>query len=130
MLDILERIQSGEMNIAKLAKDTGIPSTRVYKWKDRGSKITLEDAMKIEEWASKQSDNSIESSNLEPKDREQEPPPGQMYKAIQELVSSVKKIEKRIQEVFPEGKGNLLDVVKAIQSKGTEAGKGKSGKQK
>lgn len=127
--DILDKIQKGEINIAKLAKESEISSSRIYKWKDRTSKITLDDAVKLAKWAGVDLDKSpgASSKKLDP------PPelsPRQIYEVIQELATSVKKIEKKIQQVFPEERGNLLDVVKAIQNKDSANEKNKSDKQK
>lgn len=130
MFDILEKIKKEEINIAKLAKDTGIPSGRIYKWKDRGSKITLEDALKLGEWVGSQSDNSTDTLNLEKQDLPEARSNEQIYAAIQEVAEAVRKIERKIQEVYPEERDNLLAVKKAIQNKDSVGGTGKAGKQK
>lgn len=130
VLDILDRIQKEEINIAKLAKETGIPPGRIYKWKDRGSKITLEDALELQKWAL----NGLDNSTQKPNSKQRDLRPGQsnelILEAIREVAAAVKKIQQRIQEVYPEGKDNLLAVSKAIRNKDSAGGKGKAGKQK
>lgn len=51
--DILEALQEKRLPVSKLSKETGIPAARIYKWKDRNSKITAEDAATLENWAGK-----------------------------------------------------------------------------
>jgi len=58
--DILENIKDGSLKIAKLSIETGIPASRMYKWKDRGSKITAEDAEKLLDWANKLDNSTVE----------------------------------------------------------------------
>lgn len=53
-----------------------------------------------------------------------------IYGAIREVAEAVKKIERRMQEVYPEGKDNLLAVKKAIRNKDSVGGTGRVGKQK
>lgn len=62
--EILEAIKSGSINVSKLAENTKIPAGRMYKWKDRGSKISAEDYKILEKSLSKL-DNSPET-NAEP----------------------------------------------------------------
>lgn len=131
MLEILDKIKKEEINIAKLAKDTGIPSGRIYKWKDRGSKITLEDALELQKWANNQSDNSTDIINSTRRDLAPVLPEGQILEAIRELALSVNRIENKIEQVFPGETGSFFDVVrKAIGSKDTDSKKGRSGRQK
>lgn len=131
VLEILDKIKKEEINIAKLAKDTGIPSGRIYKWKDRGSKITLEDALELQKWANNQSDNSTDIINSTRRDLAPVLPEGQILEAIRELALSVNRIENKIEQVFPGETGSFFDVVrKAIGSKDTDSKKGRSGRQK
>lgn len=51
--DILDALKEKRLRVAKLSTETGIPSSRIYKWKDRGSKITSEDAEILKEWIAK-----------------------------------------------------------------------------
>lgn len=60
---LLEKIKKGEVNLTKLSKETGIPATRMYKWKDRDSDITLSDAKKLANWANFDLDKSLDSKN-------------------------------------------------------------------
>lgn len=48
--DILENIKLGELSVAKLSKETGISAAKMYKWKGRGTKLTAEDAEKLQNW--------------------------------------------------------------------------------
>jgi len=68
----LNEIKAGRINVAKLSKETGIPAGRMYKWKDRGSKITSEDAEILKNWI-RQFDNSPKNASVGP----QEPQGGQ-----------------------------------------------------
>lgn len=63
--DLLEKIKRGEVNITKLAKETGIPATRMYKWKDRDSDISLSDAKKLALWGKLDLDKSLNSDEEE-----------------------------------------------------------------
>lgn len=51
--DILDALKEKTLKVAKLSKETGIPSSRIYKWKDRGSKITAEDSEILKNWITK-----------------------------------------------------------------------------
>jgi hypothetical protein len=130
VFDILEKIKSGELNIKKLAAETGISAGRIYKWKDRDSKITLEDALLLEEWSSKRLDNSIKT-NSEMLDLSHERLPELTYEALTELAASVKRIEQRIDRIFPGETDTLFDVVRqAIGNKDSGRGRDKSGRHK
>jgi transposase-like protein len=49
--ELLYRIKSGEENIAKIARETGIPEDRMYKWRERGTKsVTLDDAILLQNY--------------------------------------------------------------------------------
>lgn len=65
--EILDALKEKRLKVAKLSTETGIPSSRIYKWKDRGSKITSEDADKLKEWIERL-DNSIENGGRPAKD--------------------------------------------------------------
>lgn len=65
VVDILDALKEKTLKVAKLSKETGIPSSRIYKWKDRGSKITAEDAEILKEWIKKM-DNSRNNGNSTP----------------------------------------------------------------
>lgn len=129
MFDILEKIKKDEINIAQLARDTRIPADRIYKWKDRGSKITLEDALELQKWAANGLDNSTDTNSKQPGPAP-ELPVTKIFEAIQELALSVYRIENKIEKVFPGETDSLFDVVhKAIQNKDTGTKKGRSDKQ-
>lgn len=51
--DILEALKERTLSVAKLSRETGIPDSRMYKWRDRGSKITAEDYKTLEDWIAK-----------------------------------------------------------------------------
>lgn len=66
--DLLDKIKKGEVNITQLSKETGIPATRMYKWKDRNSDISLSDAKKLAVWGNVNLDKSL-TSEPENKDK-------------------------------------------------------------
>lgn len=54
VLDLLESIKAGNANVLNISNETGIPSSRIYKWGSRkNSKISLEDALILEKWLNK-----------------------------------------------------------------------------
>lgn len=48
--EILNKIKSGSLSVQNVSKETGIPASRIYKWKERDSDISAEDAEKLDNW--------------------------------------------------------------------------------
>lgn len=86
--DLLDAIKEKRLKVSKLSKETGIPDQRIYKWKDRDSKISSEDAEILKTWIEKLDKSTNVSKEPEPK-----------KESLQSLISSNECLS-RAQEKF------------------------------
>lgn len=94
MADILAGIKEGTINVSKLSRETGIPASRMYKWKVRPTKITAEDSEILDKWIEKL-DNSPEnapSESLEPDSGDKTPAADKEAENISALIASNSKL--------------------------------------
>lgn len=54
---ILDIIKERNLNVLEIARNSGIPSSRIYKWLDGKGQPKLEDSEKLLKWAKKNLDN-------------------------------------------------------------------------
>lgn len=63
--EILNKIKSGSLSVQNVSKETGIPASRIYKWKERDSDISAEDAEKLDNWGKTLDTSDIKKDTLD-----------------------------------------------------------------
>lgn len=128
VLDLLDKIKAGEVNIRELSKESGISEGKMYKWKVRGSDILLSDAILLIKWMDKSL--TIPAVSSSPQDRDLQLIAGQIQVNHEEVRNRLALIEKVIaqalqsQSDIPEAVQQMNKIVK----KGIASGTGKKNK--
>lgn len=100
---LLKLVEEKKTTIARFSRDTGIPSGRIYKWKDEGNNPKVEDERKLRAWLGVE--NSPFKGHLEPHSA---PQSSELEQLLREQVVDLKKDKELLRAVVLESLNSIM----------------------